>query len=139
MHQSSRWKDRKYISGDRSGRRRLHRLSRLSFGSPSSSTTCVHLPFSSSRTRLDLLRSSPDWFDSFKIVALFSLGWYEAAADLGFDTWKTKFWNPNHYHARLGVYCTFFAVFSPFEADVGPSLPPPPLPPQTTLSLSFAA
>ncbi|KAL7411025.1 hypothetical protein BDY24DRAFT_371574 [Mrakia frigida] len=44
------------------------------------------------------------WFDSFKIVALFSLGWYEAAADLGFDTWKTKFWNPNHYHARLGVY-----------------------------------
>jgi len=69
--------------------------------------------------RTDLDSSPPrvlsDWFDSFKIVALFSLGWFKAAADLGFSTWEIKHWNPNHHHVRLGIYCEFSLSFPPLD------------------------
>lgn len=44
------------------------------------------------------------YFDCYKTLALFSGGWYEAAAELGFSAWNARSLHASHYHVRLGVH-----------------------------------
>ncbi|KAH9927462.1 histidine kinase [Epithele typhae] len=45
-----------------------------------------------------------NWYNSFKLVGLFCLGFVEEAAALGFYVWDTRDSNPNHRHIRYALF-----------------------------------
>ncbi|KAJ7456503.1 dual-domain HisK/Mak2 protein kinase [Mycena latifolia] len=45
-----------------------------------------------------------NWYNSLKVVGLFSLGYISEAAELGFDSFKTRDMHPNHRHVRYGMF-----------------------------------
>lgn len=44
-----------------------------------------------------------NWYNSFKIVALYSLGHYAAAVELGFKVWEMKAWSSSHHHVSISL------------------------------------
>ncbi|KAK7694195.1 hypothetical protein QCA50_001375 [Cerrena zonata] len=45
-----------------------------------------------------------NWYNSFKVVGLFCLGFIEKAAELGFAVYATRDKHPNHRHVRYGLF-----------------------------------
>ncbi|KAF6766466.1 dual-domain HisK/Mak2 protein kinase [Ephemerocybe angulata] len=45
-----------------------------------------------------------NWYNSFKLVGYFCLGYYEEAAGLGFAVYETRMAHPNHRHVRYGLF-----------------------------------
>lgn len=45
-----------------------------------------------------------NWYDSFKLVGYFCVGYYEEAASLGFAVYDTRMAHPNHRHVRYALF-----------------------------------
>lgn len=45
-----------------------------------------------------------NWYNSFKIAGLYSLGFHSRAAELGFDIYTTRTTLPSHRHIRYGLF-----------------------------------
>ncbi|EJU00931.1 hypothetical protein DACRYDRAFT_116810, partial [Dacryopinax primogenitus] len=44
-----------------------------------------------------------NWYNAFKVVALYSLGYWSRAAELGFQIYESRKWHPNYRHVRFGL------------------------------------
>ncbi|KZP00739.1 histidine kinase [Calocera viscosa TUFC12733] len=44
-----------------------------------------------------------NWYNTYKVVALFSLGYWRHAAELGFQIYESRNWHPNYRHVRFGL------------------------------------
>nr|GAT57553.1 histidine kinase [Mycena chlorophos] len=53
-----------------------------------------------------------NWYDSMKIVGLFSLGYVAEAAKLGFDLYPIREKHPNHRHVRYGLFFHSLALIA---------------------------
>ncbi|TFK30704.1 dual-domain HisK/Mak2 protein kinase [Coprinopsis marcescibilis] len=45
-----------------------------------------------------------NWYNSFKLVSFFCVGYYEEAAVLGFSVYETRAAHPNHRHVRYALF-----------------------------------
>ncbi|CAA7259981.1 unnamed protein product [Cyclocybe aegerita] len=45
-----------------------------------------------------------NWYNSFKVVSYFSVGFIKEAAELGFHVYKTREAHPNHRHVRYSLF-----------------------------------
>ncbi|PBL00451.1 histidine kinase [Armillaria gallica] len=52
------------------------------------------------------------WYNSFKIVGFYSLGFFDEAAELGFSLYDTRDRHPNHRHVRYGLFFHSLAMIS---------------------------
>ncbi|KAI1786301.1 histidine kinase [Ganoderma leucocontextum] len=50
------------------------------------------------------IRVAMNWYNAFKVVGLFCLGFVEEAAALGFTVYETRDGNPNHRHVRYSLF-----------------------------------
>ncbi|KAI0666240.1 histidine kinase [Trametes maxima] len=50
------------------------------------------------------IKVAMNWYNAFKVVGLFSLGFVEEAAQLGFYVYETRDSNPNHRHTRYSLF-----------------------------------
>ncbi|TBU58822.1 histidine kinase [Dichomitus squalens] len=53
---------------------------------------------------VEQLRTAMNWYNSFKLVGLYCLGFVEEAAKLGFNVYETRDTNPNHRHTRYSLF-----------------------------------
>ncbi|KIP05676.1 hypothetical protein PHLGIDRAFT_128752 [Phlebiopsis gigantea 11061_1 CR5-6] len=53
-----------------------------------------------------------NWYNAFKVAALFCLGFHDAAAELGFTVWDTRDAHPNHRHSRYALFFHSLAMIS---------------------------
>ncbi|GJE87861.1 histidine kinase [Phanerochaete sordida] len=53
-----------------------------------------------------------NWYNSFKVAALFCLGFHEAAAEHGFFVFETRDKHPNHRHSRYALFFHSLALIS---------------------------
>ncbi|KZT56029.1 hypothetical protein CALCODRAFT_550887 [Calocera cornea HHB12733] len=44
-----------------------------------------------------------NWYNTYKLVSLFSLGYWWDAAELGFQIYESRNWHPNYRHVRFGL------------------------------------
>ncbi|KAK0481591.1 hypothetical protein IW261DRAFT_1550690 [Armillaria novae-zelandiae] len=52
------------------------------------------------------------WYNSFKIVGFYCLGFFDEAAELGFSLYDTRDRHPNHRHVRYGLFFHSLAMIS---------------------------
>ncbi|KAK0208888.1 hypothetical protein DFS33DRAFT_1254916 [Desarmillaria ectypa] len=52
------------------------------------------------------------WYNSFKIVGFYCLGFFDEAAELGFSVYDTRDRHPNHRHVRYGLFFHSLAMIS---------------------------
>ncbi|KAG2023171.1 atypical/HisK protein kinase [Coprinopsis cinerea AmutBmut pab1-1] len=45
-----------------------------------------------------------NWYNSFKVVSLFCVGFYDEAASLGFSVYESRSVHPNHRHVRYALF-----------------------------------
>ncbi|KAJ2919335.1 hypothetical protein MD484_g1075, partial [Candolleomyces efflorescens] len=45
-----------------------------------------------------------NWYNSFKVVSYFCVGYYDEAAALGFSVYETRMAHPNHRHVRYALF-----------------------------------
>ncbi|KDQ54896.1 hypothetical protein JAAARDRAFT_196280 [Jaapia argillacea MUCL 33604] len=55
---------------------------------------------------------SMNWYNSFKVVALFCIGYADEAAELGFAVYESREQHPNHRHTRYGLFFHSLALIS---------------------------
>ncbi|CDO70926.1 hypothetical protein BN946_scf184829.g34 [Trametes cinnabarina] len=53
---------------------------------------------------LGTIKVAMNWYNAFKVVGLFCLGYMEEAAKLGFYVYETRDCNPNHRHTRYSLF-----------------------------------
>lgn len=53
-----------------------------------------------------------NWYNSFKLVSYFSLGFVEEAASLGFSIYNTRNGHPNHRHVRYALFFHSLAMIA---------------------------
>ncbi|KAH8086606.1 histidine kinase [Cristinia sonorae] len=53
-----------------------------------------------------------NWYNAFKVVGLFCLGFAPAAAELGFEVYATRDKHPNHRHIRYGLFFHSLAMIT---------------------------
>ncbi|KAI0367509.1 histidine kinase [Pilatotrama ljubarskyi] len=53
---------------------------------------------------LGTIKVAMNWYNAFKVVALFCLGYTDEAAQLGFYVYETRDCNPNHRHTRYSLF-----------------------------------
>ncbi|KAI0757423.1 histidine kinase [Daedaleopsis nitida] len=54
--------------------------------------------------QLGHIKVAMNWYNAFKVVGLFCLGFVEEAAALGFQVYETRDSNPNHRHTRYALF-----------------------------------
>ncbi|KAJ3003995.1 hypothetical protein NUW54_g5022 [Trametes sanguinea] len=50
------------------------------------------------------IKVAMNWYNAFKVVGLFCLGYIDEAAKLGFYVYETRDCNPNHRHTRFSLF-----------------------------------
>ncbi|RPD81571.1 histidine kinase [Lentinus tigrinus ALCF2SS1-7] len=53
---------------------------------------------------LSHIKAAMNWYNAFKVVGLFCLGFVDEAAALGFYVYETRDSNPNHRHTRYALF-----------------------------------
>ncbi|KAH9850662.1 histidine kinase [Lenzites betulinus] len=53
---------------------------------------------------LGTIKVAMNWYNAFKVVGLFCLGYADEAAQLGFYVYETRDSNPNHRHTRYSLF-----------------------------------
>ncbi|KAI0761686.1 histidine kinase [Trametes elegans] len=53
---------------------------------------------------LGAIKVAMNWYNAFKVVGLFCLGFVDEAAKLGFHVYETRDSNPNHRHTRYALF-----------------------------------
>ncbi|KAJ3513116.1 hypothetical protein NLJ89_g3133 [Agrocybe chaxingu] len=53
-----------------------------------------------------------NWYNSFKVVSYFSVGFIKEAAELGFHVYKTREAHPNHRHVRYSLFYHCLAMIA---------------------------
>ncbi|THU88468.1 hypothetical protein K435DRAFT_830560 [Dendrothele bispora CBS 962.96] len=53
-----------------------------------------------------------NWYNAFKLVGFYCLGYVQEAADLGFSVWDTRDKHPNHRHVRWSLFFHCLAMIS---------------------------
>ncbi|PVF96145.1 hypothetical protein CPB86DRAFT_523058 [Serendipita vermifera] len=61
-----------------------------------------------------------NWYNSFKVAGLYSLGFYARASELGFEVYKTRALYPGHRHVR---YALFFHALAMIQCIRHGSIP----------------
>ncbi|KAI0325627.1 histidine kinase [Cubamyces sp. BRFM 1775] len=61
---------------------------------------------------LGTIKVAMNWYNAFKVVGLFSLGFVEEAAQLGFYVYETRDSNPNHRHTRYSLFFHSLALIN---------------------------
>ncbi|KAJ7596782.1 dual-domain HisK/Mak2 protein kinase [Mycena floridula] len=53
-----------------------------------------------------------NWYNAFKVAALYCLGFVSEAAELGFSVYETRHLHPNHRHVRYGLFFHCLAMIA---------------------------
>jgi len=53
-----------------------------------------------------------NWYNSFKVVSYYSVGYVEQAAELGFHVYETRKVHPNHRHVRYALFFQSLALIA---------------------------
>ncbi|KAH8120504.1 dual-domain HisK/Mak2 protein kinase [Phellopilus nigrolimitatus] len=58
------------------------------------------------------------WYNAFKVVGLYCMGYFEESAELGFSVYESRHYHPNHRHVRFALCYHSLAMISCIRGEV---------------------